>query len=235
MDRFWGCEVKQKSNLSGLSTIFEALLQPMIFSKPSFQAIFLSEIRLKTLLLLCFGLFVQQNLQAQYVQEDSSKTRKETPSENRPRGFDKTKLVPGGNLAMSFGNPYFVDLSPYLGYLVSEKMMLGLGATYLAYGVTINGTRYTRDWYGGRLLGRYRIDDSFFLNAELEQLNAPNNTNFSNQEDRKWVFSPYVGASYVLPFGRRGGVQATLLYNLNYQENYSPWNNALVWRIGFFL
>lgn len=207
----------------------------MIFSKTPFQGNFLSVIRSKTLVLVFCGLLAQQNLLAQYVQEDSSKAQKESPTEKRPRGFDKTKLVPGGNLAMSFGNPYFVDLSPYLGYLVSEKMMLGLGATYLAYGVTINGTRYTRDWYGGRLLGRYRIDDSFFLNAELEQLNAPNNTNFSNQEDRKWVFSPYVGASYVLPFGRRGGVQATLLYNLNYQENYSPWNNALVWRIGFFL
>lgn len=179
---------------------------------------------------------LSQTVHAQYVKEDSTKTSKnKTGTETLSQGFDHSKLVPGGNLAMSFGNPYFVDLSPYLGYLVSEKMMLGIGATYLAYGVTVNGTRYTRDWYGGRVLGRYRIDDSFFLNAELEQLNAPNNANFSNSEQRKWVFSPYVGASYVLPFGRRGGVQATLLYNLNYQENYSPWNNALVWRIGFFL
>jgi hypothetical protein len=80
--------------------------------------------------------------------------------------------------------------------------------------------------------------NDIYANAEIDFLNAPyfSATNNSTVETpRKWTANPLLGASYVVPFGRRGGVQATLLYNLNYQEDYSPYSSAWIWRIGFFL
>lgn len=199
---------------------------------------------LKTLIAFGWFLFGQQAL-AQYVPEDSVKkdTTIYVPSSKRSAdepqsssGFDTDKLVPGGNFAASFGNPYYVDISPMLGYMVTPKFMLGLGATYIATGGTYFNIKYSNTYYGGRILGRHRIKENFFANAELDFLNVPYFlSDTTTQRLRKWLVSPLIGASYVVPFGTRGGVQITALYNLNYQQRYSPYNSALLFRIGFFL
>jgi hypothetical protein len=191
-------------------------------------------------------LVLHTGVYAQYVPEDT--VRKDTtflppapkaqtplPSDGRP-AFDTDNLVPGGNLALSFGNPYYIDVSPMLGYQVTKDLMLGLGATYIATGGTYYTFTYRNTYYGGRVLGRQRIMDNLFANAELDFLNVPYFVNTtSNDQLRKWLLSPLVGGSYVIPFGQRGGVQITLLYNLNYQQQYSPYPSALMYRMGFFL
>lgn len=188
---------------------------------------------------------VSGSAMAQYVPEDTVKkdTTIYVPSKKgsveepgSPSGFDPDKLVPGGNFAANFGNPYYVDLSPMLGYMITPKLMLGVGATYIATGGTYYNIKYSNSYYGGRILGRHRIMDNFFANAELDFLNVPYFVNDTTTiQLRKWLVSPLIGASYVVPFGKRGGMQITALYNLNYQQRYSPYNNALLFRIGFFL
>jgi len=182
---------------------------------------------------------------AQYVPEPNqikdttiyvASTQKETIRSERKSGFDKEKLVPGGNFALSFGNPYYVDISPSLGYMVTEGLLLGVGATYIASGGTsVYGYKYSFNFYGGRLLGRQKLFENFFANAELDFLNVPYFYNTNNETLRKWLVSPLIGGSYVMPFGKRGGIQATLLYNLNFQQAFSPFPSPLVWRLGFFL
>jgi hypothetical protein len=161
------------------------------------------------------------------VQASSKSNQEEGESSS---GFDWGRVRSGGNLALNFGNPFFIDISPSVGYMVNEKLMLGLGVTYMAMGSS--GADYS--FYGGRLFGRQQIFESFFANAELEFLNAPFLNSNSNSEQRKWLVNPLLGASYVLPFGERGGIQASLLYSLNYQEGYSPYGSPYIWRIGVF-
>jgi hypothetical protein len=170
---------------------------------------------------------------AQYVPEDS--TSKEKGETEKKSGFDVSRLVPGGNMALGFGNPYFFDFSPSLGYLFTDDLLAGAGLTYLSWGYSLGGSKFTRSYYGARILARYQVKEPLFANVELEGLNAPYDPTGYGEEQRVWTFNPMVGASYVVPFGRRGGIQATLLYNLNYKEAYSPYSSALVWRIGFFL
>ena len=138
------------------------------------------------------------------------------------------------------GDPYYYDISPSLGYMVTDKLMAGLGVIYVSMGGRYSNSnqKYNFTYYGGRPLIRYRVMNDIYANAEIDFLNAPyfSSTNFTiAQTTRKWTTNPLLGASYVIPFGKRGGVQATLLYNLNYQEDYSPYSSAWIWRIGFFL
>lgn len=199
---------------------------------------------MKNLLLLL--LFVGQSLcpvLAQYVPEQRADTTiyvskppaKKKTEQAESSGFDKTRIVPGGNFALSFGNPYWIDLSPTVGYLVTEKTLLGIGATYMASGGNYFGYKYRFQYYGGRTFIRRQIMENIFANAELDFLNVPYFTGVGIESLRRWLVSPLVGASYVVPFGTRGGFQISLLYNLNYQQAYSPFLSPLIWRVGFFL
>lgn len=197
----------------------------------------------RRVILLLFLLWQATLAKGQYVPEDTG--RRDTtyvPSPKPARepqtgGFDTDKLVPGGNLSLSFGDPYYVDISPALGYQVTDDLVLGLGGTYIAMGgSTGNGTRYRWNCYGGRFYGRQRVLESVFANAELDFLNVPYFAAANSPDPlRKWLVSPLVGASYVVSIGKRGGIIISLLYNLNYQQRYSPYSGALVYRMGFFL
>lgn len=192
-----------------------------------------------TLFFLLFGCLNCPLALAQYVEEKSNQkdttiyVKSKNAKENAPsgrRGFDKKKLVPGGNFALNFGNPFYIDLSPRLGYLVSERVMLGLGATYINYRVN----NYSFSFYGGQAFGRVFLFENIYGNLEMDFLNVPV-TYLGGESLRRWLVSPLVGASYIVPFGSRGGVQASILYNLNYQQAYSPYASPLIWRLGFFL
>ena len=184
---------------------------------------------------LCWAQYVPEPNQKKDTTVYVSSTQKGSDKKERKSGFDTEKLVPGGNFALSFGNPYYIDVSPSLGYMVTDGLLLGLGASYIAQGGSTNNFTYSFNYYGGRILARQKLFESFYANAEIDFLNVQYITGIGNETLRKWLFSPLVGASYVMPFGKRGGVQATLLYNLNYQQLYSPFPSALVWRLGFFL
>lgn len=195
--------------------------------------------KLLLLFSILFWLLAHESF-AQYVEEknprkdttiyvNQSKAKETIPSSTK-KGFDVDKLVPGGNFALSFGNPTFIDISPRLGYLLTETVVLGLGATYMSY--RFNSFGY--NFYGGQLWGRVQVFENIYANAELDFLNVPDLYNNSDGS-RRWLTSPLIGASYVVPFGSRGGLQATVLYNLNYQQAYSPYASPIIWRIGFFL
>lgn len=188
---------------------------------------------------LFLGLFpvlfsISLTCQSQYVDEPGQKKSStvDVRSENtgNSAGFDPDRLVPGGNFAINFGNPFFIDISPRLGYLVTDKLLLGLGGTYMSFSSTFGKANF----FGGQAFSRFQVMDNFFANAELDFLNVPDL--YGNLDGgRKWLVSPLIGGSYVVPFGKRGGIQATLLYNLNYQNAYSPYASPIIWRMGFFL
>lgn len=186
---------------------------------------------MKCIFCLIFLAFLSfSEIRAQYVRDTTLATVPENNIASSDADFSQ-KLVPGGNFALSLGNPWFLDLSPSLGYQVNERLVSGAGLSYVAYGARVGNVKFRWDRYGGMVFSRYRLFDSFFANAELEMLNVEDEFLLK----RVWIVNPLVGASYIMPFGRRGGLQVSLLYNLNYNENLSPFPSPLIWRIGFFL
>jgi hypothetical protein len=109
---------------------------------------------------------------------------------------------------------------------LDDKLMIGIGVTYIYSKVKYADVNYSSNIYGGRVFGRYLITDNIFAHSELESLNAPNYVNVSN--DRTWVNSFFVGGGYQQGIGNRSGFTVSILYNLAWTPTNiiysSPWN-----------
>ena len=68
-------------------------------------------------LMLCFLLLSAVQLtQAQYYKTDTV----------QKRGFDASRLIIGGNLGLSFGDFTNINISPMVGYRISQLFAAGL-------------------------------------------------------------------------------------------------------------
>jgi hypothetical protein len=183
------------------------------------------------LLFLWMVFSLHNQIRAQDVRDSSGVSVPEGAKESKPAGSFRDRLVPGGNFGFNIGNTWFIDLSPSLGYQVNDRLVSGAGISYVAYGTKVMNVNLKWERYGGMVFGRYRLLDAIFANAEMEMLNVEDET----LGKRVWIVNPLVGASYIMPFGKRGGLQASLLYNLNYNPALSPYPSPVIWRLGFFL
>ena len=137
------------------------------------------------------------------------------------------RLVYGGNLGLSLGNVTVIDVSPTVGYKVTEKFIVGPGATYLYYNDNI--TQFRASVYGGRLFGQYLINRYLFAYGEMEVLNGE----FDQFEPSKRinVVSPLAGAGFYQSLGGFG-YSFTVLWNFN-DSRFSPHPSNPVIRGGF--
>lgn len=150
----------------------------------------------------------------------------------------RDRLTFGGNIGLQIGNPTNIILSPAIGYILpweklQNKMIVGLGVTYMYYRVKYNGLTYESNIYGGRTFIRYLVFSNIFAYTEYELLNSP--PYYVDLGGRVWASSLFVGGGYLLKFSERGGVMITVLYNLLWTAVHpvysSPWN----FRVGFML
>ena len=147
----------------------------------------------------------------------------------------KDRMYYGGNFSLQFGSLTFIDISPLAGVMITEKFSTGLGATYQY--LNFKYANSSSSVYGGRIFGRYNITQNFFGHTEVESLNTayivPGATPDQDRLTRDWVTGVFVGGGYFTPFGNRGGANITVLYNLNYDNRRSPYNEPYVIRVGF--
>lgn len=176
----------------------------------------------KYLLVLIFALFSALPLHAQ----------REIDEEMRPPLKDR--LFFGGNFAMSFGTITFIDVSPLVGTMITNRLSSGVGLTYQYF----KDNRFVganNSLYGGRVFSRYNIFPNIFAHGEFENLNLDLYNPRSEQFQREWVPGLLLGGGYFTPFGTRGGANITLLYNFLYDNLRSPYNQPYVIRVGFML
>ncbi|MFM7176524.1 MAG: hypothetical protein ACKO0X_03765 [Bacteroidota bacterium] len=154
-----------------------------------------------------------------------------------PRTPFKDRLYFGGNLGLQFGSATYIDLSPLVGYKITEKLSAGLGITYIYYNIkeSANNYGYETSIYGGRVFGRYHFLDNLFAHAETEVLNmeVPARISGTNQYTlvRENITSVLAGGGYAQPIGERSALVMMLLWNFN-EDQYSPYQNP-IFRIGF--
>lgn len=167
--------------------------------------------------------------QVEYYKERDEK--KDEGKEEGPSFWDRTYF--GGNFSLQFGDITFIDISPLMGYMLTEKLSAGVGATYQYTKYDFSRFKFETNTYGGRVFGRYNFFPEFFGHAEVESLSFE----FIDQNDaitREWVPGVFLGGGYFASFGRsRGGFQIMGLYNLAYDEVKSPYNSPFIVRIGF--
>lgn len=140
----------------------------------------------------------------------------------------RDRLSFGGNFGLQLGNPTLIDLSPTVGYRVTEKFMPGLGVTYIYYGFNSGGQRYSTNVYGGTAFARYNILQQLFLHTEFEMLNYQ----AFDENGRQWVPAWLAGGGYAQPLGASSSVNIMVLWNLlERADRPSLYNNPII-RVG---
>ena len=169
------------------------------------------------IVILAFTLFSETSAQAPPMKEDF---------------WDKVYF--GGNFGLQFGNQTLVDINPLMGYRLTEKLSVGVTATYIYYKVTDPYNfypTYSTNIYGGSLFTRYFLLENIFAHVEREVLNLEVPNHFLHRYERQNVFGFYVGGGFRQEIGDRSSLNIMLLYNLN-QDRNSPYQNPII-RIGF--
>ncbi|MFT4659751.1 MAG: hypothetical protein ACI8XB_000001 [Patiriisocius sp.] len=77
----------------------------------------------------------------------------------------KEKIVFGGNVGANFGANTFIEVSPTIGYRVSEKTILGLNLNFNYF-----SNNFQEGFlYGPGIFARYNVTEGFFLHSEFQQ------------------------------------------------------------------
>ncbi len=159
--------------------------------------------------------------------------------QNKPRFTDR--LVYGGGLGLQFGTLTLVDISPVVGYRVTERLETGLGFTYKYY-------RYKNYWYdyttgqgydlksnitGGSIYVRYHFLENVFAHAEFEQLHYRftdyYNTGSGVQSDKQDanISSVFIGGGYRQRISQGSYFFIMGLWNLT-EDSMSPYSNPVL-------
>jgi len=157
--------------------------------------------------------------------------------------FKVDNLFVGMTFSLSLGQYVFIDVSPYVGYLLNKYVGLGIGGTYI-YTAYFNGRQYVGDnVYGGRLFTNLRPFPEtnglkgVYAHVEGEYLN---HTEYNNGRlIRRFVPAVNVGLGYNTSFSKGFSFTTELLINAlwfgqvnNFQATVytSPWQ----YRVGLY-
>lgn len=185
---------------------------------------------------------VRQQPRQTTMEVPGEQTRKPVPqpkSEAPLPILDRLRL--GGSFGLGFGTVTNINLSPMAGLNITDKLVGGVGATYMWY--HSNRFNINSSNYGGRAFLMYSVLPMVTLQAEYEGLNVQYFNSADRRYDRTWISSPLIGGAYTQPLGGRftRAVHMTVLYNLNYQnqlnpysgQNISPYSSPFVFRVTF--
>jgi len=156
----------------------------------------------------------------------------------------ESKFYFGGNLGLMFGTYTVIDISPLVGYKVTEKFHAGAGLTYTYFKYKedgpVNGSSfsYSTSIYGGSIFTRYFLAENLFLHAEDEMLSLElsDMIQYLNHRfvmKRQWLNSVLLGGGYRYGFGYDGpSVSISVLFRVNHEwEDFYPYQNPII-RIG---
>ena len=157
-------------------------------------------------------------------------------TDEKERFWDRVTI--GGNIGLQFGTQTNILLSPAIGYIpkskyLKDRLMVGVGITYMYSRARYYGSTYESNIYGGRTFIRYIVFQNFFAYVEDEFLNAPLLTLTGNE--RQWVNSVFLGGGYLLQLTKKGGIMISVLYNLSWTPIHPLYQNPWNIRVGFML
>jgi hypothetical protein len=199
----------------------------------------------KFLVLLFIGLLAlpamgQSRFEDEKEEKDNTPPREQTDTaRNKPNSSPRRnnnildRIRFGGNLGLQFGNPTFINISPRIYYLATDKIWLGIGGTYMYTRYKAPFVPFETSTYGGNLSVTYQIFQPIFLQAEYEPLNFDSYNPIAGEYERIWVQGVLLGGGISQQIGR-GAVFLSALYNVTWLDaNRSFYGSPWVIRIGF--
>lgn len=164
-----------------------------------------------------------------------------------PKSRFSDKLFFGGGLGLQFGTLTLIDISPVVGYRITEKFETGLGFTYKYYRIKDYYIDYNTgiaydlksNILGGSVFTRYHITENIFVHAEYESLQYKYdeyyNPGIGLQSDKRTAIinSIFVGGGYRQRISQGSYFFMMALWNLN-DGALSPYSNPIL-RMGVIL
>jgi hypothetical protein len=153
----------------------------------------------------------------------------------------KDRIYFGGGFSATFGDITSVYVSPIVGYMITRGLSGGVGITYQYYKNNWYDPPYESHSYGYRLFLRQNLNFipklPLFVYGEQESLNFEaarfNPSTGEYYLDRGWYPRLLLGAGFFTSFGRRGGFNFAVLYDVIYSGSTSAYNSPWVYRLGF--
>jgi len=176
-------------------------------------------------LLVLFFTTAELTAQAREVGSSAQSNPKNSPSS---RGFELENLIVGGGFGLQFGDITLVEVSPTVGYLLTDNFLVGVGGRYIYFEDNTLNQDFSTNIYGGSVFSQYFFLENFIAHTEYELLSLE--TAFE-EDSRVNVGSFFLGGGYRSSLGGNSYASILLLYNLNDDIN-SPYTNPLV-RINF--
>jgi hypothetical protein len=180
----------------------------------------------------------EEETQSKTTQQDEPpKTLQKTKQRNQSNFWDRTRF--GGNFGLGFSNGFsYVNVSPRMYYLATDKLWLGAGATFIWTKYSYYNPPFDQQFvYGLNLSAQYMLFGPLFIQAEYEPLSFErylvDNNNIVVSEERIWVHGVLLGGGIAQPMGR-GKFFASVLYNVTWSNELdSYYNSPWVIRVGF--
>lgn len=182
-----------------------------------------------------------------FAQEEPQKEKEQEYFLEKPAPKWQEKLHYGGNIWLGFFGAFYVDVSPMVGFDITNKgTVAGVGGTLIYQGTFNQGGEIMA---GPRVFVRQAVWRSIFAQAEYEYINALPNRFYSSAgvtnptTTRKWEGSPLIGAGFYQGRTRQQkGSFIALMYNLGYPNRgfISPQgiggsSSPIIFRLGFFM
>ncbi|MCF8234323.1 MAG: hypothetical protein K9G67_05260 [Bacteroidales bacterium] len=153
----------------------------------------------------------------------NAQTYGEEPRDNR--------FVYGGGFGLQFGTVTLIEVSPMIGYKVTERFVPGIGFSYTYYKDNRFEPDYETNIFGGSIFARYYVLTDLFAQAEYQKLSYERMYWPLLEKERISVDSYLIGGGYRQWIGRSFAATIIVLYNLN-ESLDSPYSNP-IFRIGF--
>ena len=132
----------------------------------------------------------------------------------------KDRIFVGGGLGAQFGTLTAIEVSPLVGFQLSDRAQAGVSFTYRYYEDKNFG--FSTNTYGGGAFGRYFLFENVFAHAEYEALNGEWNT----LGNRYFIHSLFLGGGYMQRIGNSfAGIM--VLWNIN-DSAYNPYVNPVI-------
>jgi hypothetical protein len=139
----------------------------------------------------------------------------------------------GGGIGVGFGDVSYIDVSPFVGYQVNDKLSVGAGVLWQHRRDDRYSKTLTTDNYGANLFARYTVYGPLFLQGEYEYLDYEfYRTDLTT--DRKTANSFFAGGGIAQPIGAKASLFFLAMYNLTYSsyDDPKPYDSPWVLRAG---
>lgn len=180
------------------------------------------------------------------ITNDKKNKNKKELKDRKESKFKADNIFVGTTFSFAFGNPFFLDISPFGGYLFGKYLGVGIGATYVYQALFYQtGPPDEVHIYGGRLFVNVRPFPEIkgvkglYAHVEGEYLNTETGFTNSGTSIRSFVPAINVGLGYNTAFDKGFAFMTEILINamwFSQRANFQPtvYNAPWQYRIGVY-